>query len=312
MKQLRFLLSLVGNDSEYQRAQAREADIVAQQCGVKLQIIYAQRDAITQSQQLLSVIQSKTADKPDAIIFEPVSGTGLPMVAQAAIEAKIGWGVLNLKPDYLGQLRRSNSAIVFGVGADHVEIGRIQADQLAKLLPQGGNVLLIHGPSDNAAALQRMQGLMGAKPANISVKQLKGKWTEESGYQAVVAFLALSTSHLVHNNVRAIVAHNDRMALGAKRAFAEKTTGDERCRWLSLPFLGCDGLPESGQAWVPTRKLSTTVVVPANAPLAIKTFADALAKAQQPLEYSLTVSKSFPEISELQEFGHFEARKLRA
>jgi ribose transport system substrate-binding protein len=116
----------------------------------------------------------------------------------------------------------------------------------------------------------------------------------------MAGFLALSTSH--GSNIRCIVAHNDRMALGAMRAFAELTAGAEQDRWLSLPFLGCDGLPESGSAWVPKRKLTATVVVPANAPLAIEIFVDALTTGKRPKEYFLTVSKSFPDIPQLQSF----------
>jgi len=43
------------------------------------------------------------------------------------------------------------------------------------------------------------------------------------------------------------------------------------------------------------------VIVPANAPLAIEIFVDALKTGKRPQEYSLTVSKSFPDISLLQE-----------
>ncbi len=78
MKQLRFLLSLVSSESEYQRDQALQAERTAKRLGIAVQIVYAERDAITQSQQLLSVIQSKTTHKPDAIIFEPVGETGMP------------------------------------------------------------------------------------------------------------------------------------------------------------------------------------------------------------------------------------------
>jgi ABC-type sugar transport system substrate-binding protein len=291
---LKFILGLVGNDSEYQRQQAQEAETVAQRCGIELQIFYAQRDAITQSQQLLKVIQSKTANKADALIFEPVSETGLPHVARAAVDAGMHLCVLNLKPEYLPQLRMSSSRIVFGVGADNVEVGRIQGRQLARLVPHGGDALLIQGPSDNVAARQRTQGILETKPHNINFRQLKGKWTEESGYQAVAGFLALSTSR--GSNILCIVAQNDRMAMGARRAFTEQTTNAEQQRWLSLPFMGCDGLPKSGQAWVPVRKLTATVVVPQNAPLGVETFADALTNGKRPPEYSLTTSQSYPDI----------------
>ena len=295
MKQLRLLLSLVGDDSEYQRDQALQAESVAKRLALALDIIYAQRDAITQSQQLLEVIQSKTVSKPDAIIFEPVSETGLPQVARSAVKGGIGLGILNLKPEYLPELRAAGSCIVFALGADQLEIGRIQAKQVAKLLPEGGDVLLIEGPRDNAAARQRAEGLLEAKRDNINVRQVRGKWSEESGYQTVTSFLALSTSRQA--NIRCVAAHNDRMALGAKRAFEEKTAGEERNRWQSLPFLGCEGLPERGQAWVPIRKLTGTIVVPPNAPRAIETFVEAFKSGKRAPEYSLVAPKSFPDIS---------------
>jgi len=301
MKQLKFLVSLVGSDSEYQRDQALRTENSAQRLGVDLQIMYAQRDALTQSQQLLDVIQSKAANKPDAIIFEPVSETGLPHVARAAVGAGIGWGILNLRPPYLGELYKSGP-VVFGVGADHVDIGRIQGTQLARLVPRGGDALLIQGPSDNNAARQRAQGLQEGKPRNINLRPLKAKWTEESAFQSVSAFLTLATSR--DNNIQCIVAHNDPMALGAMRAFSERiSTGQEPERWLALPFVGCDGLPESGRAWVPTRKLTATVVVPHNAPLALEIFVDALKNSKRPPEYTFTVSKSFPDIAQLKEVG---------
>jgi hypothetical protein len=43
------------------------------------------------------------------------------------------------------------------------------------------------------------------------------------------------------------------------------------------------------------------VVVPANAPLAIEIFVEALTHGKQPPEYSLTASRSFPDLSRLKE-----------
>jgi ABC-type sugar transport system substrate-binding protein len=56
----------------------------------ELIILDAQNDSIRQSQQLLDLIQSKTG-RPDGIILDPVSRTGLPQAACAAAKAGIGW-----------------------------------------------------------------------------------------------------------------------------------------------------------------------------------------------------------------------------
>ena len=87
MKRLRFVLSLTTNDNDYQMEQATVAQETANRLKVDLEILYAENDAIQQSQQLLKIIQSNAASHPDGIIFEPVGGTALPQVARAAAAA---------------------------------------------------------------------------------------------------------------------------------------------------------------------------------------------------------------------------------
>src|SRR5262245_51860161 len=107
MKKLEFLVSLTNDDNDYQIEQATAAEAAARKLGVGLQIIHAENDAVTQSQQLLKVIQAPPELRPDGILFEPVSGTALPQVARAAVSAGIGWVVLNADVDYLSELRRT-------------------------------------------------------------------------------------------------------------------------------------------------------------------------------------------------------------
>jgi ribose transport system substrate-binding protein len=184
-----------------------------------------------------------------------------------------------------------------------VEVGRIQSRQLAKLLPQGGNILAIQGPSDNLTAKERMQGLQEAKPENVHLRVLKGKWSQESGYQATVGYLALRTAHAC--DIQGIAAQTDVMALGARRAFEEVSNRLEREKWLTLPFLGCDGLPGTGQAWVRAGQLAATIVIPPNAPQAIHVMVAALTNRSQPPEYIVTAPKSYPELSLLEPLrGH--------
>src|SRR5215472_11796749 len=154
MKKLHFLLSLTNDDNDYQIEQSSAAQQVARKLGIELQIIHAGNDGITQSQQLLNAIQSSTAPRPDAIIFEPAGSTALPHVARAAAAAGIGWAVLNREVDYISELRRANHAPIFSITSDHEEIGRIQGRQLMALLPGGGMVLYIHGPGESMAAKQ--------------------------------------------------------------------------------------------------------------------------------------------------------------
>jgi ABC-type sugar transport system substrate-binding protein len=272
-----------------------------------VQILYAENDAILQSQQLLRIIQSNTESHPDAIIFEPVGGTAMPQVAKAAATAGIGWVVLNREVEYVADLRRSYKIPIFCISSDHEEIGRIQGKQLAALLSNGGSVFLLQGPSESLAAKQRTTGMYETKPVGIQVKLMKGNWTEISGYKAISSWLKLSTSH--QTPVDVIAAQDDSMALGARKAFQEIGDTGSRDRWLAMPFLGIDGVSKTGQAWVNRGLLAATIIVPANTGKAIEMLAHAMQTGTLPPEKTLTVPKSYPAIEDLAKRA---VRKTRA
>jgi ribose transport system substrate-binding protein len=292
MKKLRVLLSLTNDQNDYQLEQAKAAEAAARRLGMDLQIIYADNDGIKQSQQLLNVIQSRTAPHPDVIMMEPAGGTALPQVARAAAGAEIGWIVLNRDVEYLAELRKLFRVPVFSVSSNHEEIGRIQGQQLAALLPNGGTVLSVQGPAENSAAKQRSAGMYETKPVDVAIKVMRASWTEESAYRAVSSWLRLSTSH--QSRVDAIAAQDDSMALGARKAFQELPTGAARDQWLSLPFLGCDGLPETGQAWVRSGVLAATIIDPPNTGTALEALAKAVQTGIAPPERTRTTPTSYP------------------
>jgi hypothetical protein len=104
MEKLNVVVSLITEQNDYQREQAASAQAAAAKLGASVQIIYANNDAVHQTQQILQFIQ-EPSKRPDAIIVEPV-GTGMPQVAKAAVAAGIAWGVVNSRVDYLEDLRR--------------------------------------------------------------------------------------------------------------------------------------------------------------------------------------------------------------
>jgi ribose transport system substrate-binding protein len=297
MKKLNFLVSLTTDDNDYQMEQAASAENSARQLGVDVQIIYAGNDAINQSQQLLKVIQSRSEAHPDAIVFEPAGGTALPQVARAAAQAGIGWVVLNREVDYVAELRRTCHAPIFCITSDHEEVGRIQGQQLSALLPKGGSVLYIQGPSESTAAKQRTAGMYETKPADVDVKTLRGQWTEGSAYRAVSSWLRLSTSQQARIDL--IAAQDDSMAVGARKAFQDHTTGSARDHWLSRPFIGCDGVRTTGQAWVTSGLLTATIAIPANTGPALQMLVKAIHAGSQPPERTLTRAESFPSLETL-------------
>lgn len=310
MKKLNFVVSLTTNDNDYQMEQAASAEETARRLGVDVQLVYADNDAITQSQQLLQIIQSRTGSHPDGILFEPVGGTALPQVARAAAAAGIGWVVLNRDVEYVTELRKAYRVPVFSITSDHEEIGRIQGRQFDALLPKGGSVLYIQGPSESLAAKQRTTGMYETKPVDVQVKVMKGQWTEASAYRAVSSWLRLSTSH--QTPVDVVAAQDDSMALGARKAFQELPNNAARDRWLNLPFTGCDGLPKTGQAWVKRGMLAATIIVPANTGQGLEMLAQAVQSGTMPPERTLTVPVSFPALDKLATAQAEKARALSA
>jgi len=297
MAKIRILISLTTNDNDYQIEQAQSAEQTASKLGVSAEIVYANNDAINQSTQILRAIQASPEDRPSAIVFEPVGGTALPQVARAAVAAEMGWAVLNRDASYIEELRRTSTGAIFAISSDHVEIGRIQGRQFAALLPRGGTVLYIQGPSENSAAKERTLGMQETKPANVQIIALRGQWTEESSQRAVRSWLKLTTSQKA--TIDLIGAQDDSMAIGARKAFEELSNEVERERFLKLPFTGCDGLPKTGQAWVRAGLLAATVFVPPNTGQAIEMFVQAIQQKKRPPERVLTVPTSIPALGAL-------------
>lgn len=296
MAKLRILVSLTTDDNDYQIEQAQSANEAAKRLGIIAEIIYAGNDAITQSTQLLKAVQAAPEVRPSAIVFEPVGGTALPQVARAAVGAGIGWAVLNRDANYIEDLKKISSAPIFAISSDHIEIGRIQGRQFSALLPRGGAVLYIQGPSENSAAKERTTGMQETKPANIQIIALRGQWTEESSQRAVRSWLKLPTSQ--KTPVDLVAAQDDSMAIGARKAF-EELSQEERDRWLKLPFIGVDGLPKTGQSWVRSGLLAATIFVPPNTGQAMEMFAEAIQQSKRLPERVLTVPSSIPPLNVL-------------
>jgi ribose transport system substrate-binding protein len=295
-EKLTFSLSLITQESDYQREQANAAQESARRLNVDIEISYADNDAIKQSQQLLDVIQNRSS-RVNALILEPAGSTAFPQVARAAAAAGLGWVVMNRSDDSITELRGRYNFPIYTVTEDHKETGRILGRQVAVLLPKGGTVLCLQGPSGSPVTAWRMEGMQETKPANIELKFLRSAhWTEEAGFNAVAAWLRLSTSH--DTDIVGVIGQSDLIALGAYRAFGEHTHGEKRDRWLKLPFLGVNGL-KVGQDAVQRGALAATVVVPPTASVAIETLARAYRERVRPQERILVAPKSFPDLGAL-------------
>jgi ABC-type sugar transport system substrate-binding protein len=290
---LTFVLSLITRESDYQQEQAISAQECARRLKVDIEISYCDNDAIKQSQQLLEVIQNRSHGV-NALIFEPAGSTAFPQVARAAVAAGLGWVVMNRSDDSIAELRQRFVSPICSVTEDHIETGRILGRQVAALLPKGGMLLCLQGPSGSPVSALRLTGMEETKPANIDLKFLRSAhWTEEGGYNAVAAWLRLSTSH--DADIIGIIGQSDLIALGAYRAFRDHAQVEKRDHWLSLPFLGVNGL-KLGRDAVKRGTLAATIVVPPSAGVAIECLVRAYREGIRPPERIFVKPPSFPEL----------------
>jgi ribose transport system substrate-binding protein len=295
MKKLRMVVSLP-NDNAYQHQQSIAAKTAGERLGLDLQVIDAKDDSITQSQQLLEFIQSRPEARPDAFLVEPVTAKGLPRVAEEAVSAGIAWVISNSDVEYVNELRRKTKVPVFTVTQGQHEIGKIQGKQMTALLPQGGSVLFIAGPSMSSVAVQRQEGMETVRPRNIQLTSLRSKWSEESAYQSVSAWLRLATSRAEKFDLVAGQTHE--LAMGARKALQAVDNAEQKKKWLEVPFLGI-GISSQVKPLVDGHLLAAAVVTSVTMELAIGILVRALDAKTQPPERTVVEASSLPELEKL-------------
>lgn len=129
-----------------------------------------------------------------------------------------------------------------------------------KLLPAGGALLTVEGPTATAGTLLRRRGLEeGIRGTMLRIgKTLGADWTAAGAQKAAVTWLKLAGKTALKPDL--IVSLNDEMAVGAMNAIRA-----QRPDWGTIHAIGCDGLPEGGQKLVADGILTATLVTPASA-----------------------------------------------
>lgn len=133
---------------------------------------------------------------------------------------------------------RSNKYTAY-IGADNREIGESMGEYLAGALPKGGRVVELCGLSSSSPAIERAEGfdsVVAVRPSIDIVAKLHADWTEQGGFRAMDSLLRSS-----YPDFDCLFAHNDRMAMGARRAAQEHGLDLQRIR-----FCGIDAMPQKG------------------------------------------------------------------
>ena len=125
------------------------------------------------------------------------------------------------------------------IGADNKEIGSSMGEYLAGALPGGGRILELCGLSTSSPAIERSEGfdsVVATRPGLEIVAQAHADWTEQGAYRVMDSLLSQP-----HPQFDCLFAHNDRMAMGARRAAAKHGLDIN-----SIQFCGIDAMPQKG------------------------------------------------------------------
>ena len=125
------------------------------------------------------------------------------------------------------------------IGANNHEIGASMAEFMANANTAGTKVVELCGLSSSSPAIERGEGFdsVAALRPNIDiVKKMYADWTEEGAYRVMDSLL--STPYPAFNS---IFAHNDRMAMGARRAVVKHGIDPK-----TIKLCGIDAMPQQG------------------------------------------------------------------
>ena len=153
----------------------------------------------------------------DAVILMPYDAQGCQPAAEACRDA--GVPIITSKVEISDQ-----SAVQSYVGANDLDGGIMETQYIADLLGGEGNVVVIEGPTGQSAAMLRMEGTQQVLSENPGMKMLynqPGNWIREEGMAIMENWLQLG------DDIDAVIAHNDEMALGAYDAIVDAGKEDE-------------------------------------------------------------------------------------
>jgi ABC-type sugar transport system substrate-binding protein len=274
---------------EFQQAQAAAAIEVGRKECVSVEVAFADNSPFTQIRQVHAFAKRPPELRPAAIIIELVGATeGYATTARSVMSMGMEWvEVSGLAPSIPLLRAEFPQRFVMSVTTDEEGIGRIHAKQCRALLPTGGNILYIEGPSLQPEVQARRKGLEdGLKGTRIAIgRTLDGDWTEESAQRTMNAFLHRSPEPAMP---ALVCAQNDEMALGSRRVAVAR-----HLEWARIPYLGCDGLPGGSRKYLEEGHLTATVIKPVTTGVAVDQVARALRRKVQPRDIAVA-PKSLP------------------
>lgn len=196
-----FFLTMEKGAKAHQQANAAKYTLVAN--GIK-----DETDTAAQ----IRMVEQMVAQKVDALVIAPADSKALVPVIKAAVDK--GVIVVNIDNRLDADALKEKGLKVPFVGPDNRAGAKLVGDFLAKSLKSGDKVGIIEGVSTTFNAQQRTLGYQDAmKAAGVTVVGVQsGQWEIDKGNTVAAGMMR------EHPDLKALLAGNDSMALGAVAA----------------------------------------------------------------------------------------------
>ncbi|MGR3460491.1 MAG: galactofuranose ABC transporter, galactofuranose-binding protein YtfQ [Roseovarius sp.] len=204
--------SQIGSESGWRAAETTLTKQQAEERGINLKFSDAQQKQENQ----IAAIRSFIAQGVDAILLAPVVATGWDSVLEEAREAEIPVILLDRKVD------SDESLYLTAVGSDLVHEGEVAGQWLADTVAgEDCRVVELQGTTGSSPAIDRKTGFENAIADHDNIEIVRsqtGDFTRSKGKEVMESFLQIEGGG---QDICALYAHNDDMAIGAIQAIKE-------------------------------------------------------------------------------------------
>jgi len=204
-KDLTLCFPQLGAESDWRTANTASMKDTAAQLGIK-QLVFS--DAQQKQENQISALRACIQQGVDVIALPPVVETGWDAVLTEAKNAGIPVIIVDRSVSADPSLYSAH------IGSDMEIEGKRSAEQMNKLLPNGGSIVELSGTTGSGAANGRAKGFREALNPNIKIIDSQtGNFTRAEGKPVMEAFLKKYAGQ-----IQGAFIHNDDMAIGAIEA----------------------------------------------------------------------------------------------
>ncbi|HCO54315.1 galactofuranose ABC transporter, galactofuranose-binding protein YtfQ [Pelagibacterium nitratireducens] len=272
--------SQIGSESGWRAAETSVTRQQAEEWGVNLQF----SDAQQRQENQIRAIRSFVAQGVDAILLAPVVATGWEEVLSEAKDADIPVVLLDRG------IEAPEDLYLTSVASDQVLEGRVAGEWLAETVgDEDCRVVELQGTVGSSPAINRKQGFEEAiaEHDNIEiVRSQTGDFTRALGKQVMEGFLRAENGG---QDICALYAHNDDMAVGAIQAISEAglNPGED------ILVVSIDAVPDIFTAIAAGDANATVELTPNMAGPAFEALAAYLNDGVEPEKFIITESKLY-------------------